>query len=164
MKKLEKVIEQGEREFLTEVRVIGQTNHKNLVKLLTFCDEQSHRLLVYELMKNGTLSGFLFGEGEKQCWDHRAQIVLAIAQGLSYLHEECENQIIHCDIKPQNVLLDSQLNAKIADFGLAKLLMKDQTRTRTNVMGTMGYMAPEWLKLKCSNGQGRCLQFWVATA
>ncbi|KAJ9700335.1 hypothetical protein PVL29_005901 [Vitis rotundifolia] len=146
VKKLERVMEQGDKEFLTEVRVIGQTHHKNLVKLLGFCDEQSHRLLVYELMTNGTLSGFLFAEGEKPCWDHRAQIVLAIARGLSYLHDECETQIIHCDIKPQNVLLDSQFNAKIADFGLAKLLMKDQTRTSTNVRGTMGYMAPEWLK------------------
>ena len=146
VKKLEKVIEQGEKQFLTEVRVIGQTHHKNLVKLLGFCDEQSHRLLVYELMTNGTLSSFLFSEGEKPCWDHRAQIGLAIARGLSYLHDECETQIIHCDIKPQNVLLDSQFNAKIADFGLAKLLMKDQTRTSTNVRGTMGYMAPEWLR------------------
>ncbi|KAL6343462.1 hypothetical protein AAG906_024827 [Vitis piasezkii] len=146
VKKLKKVMEQGDKEFLTEVMVIGQTHHKNLVKLLGFCDEQSHRLLVYELMTNGTLSGFLFAEGEKPCWDHRAQIVLAVARGLSYLHDECETQIIHCDIKPQNVLLDSQFNPKIADFGLAKLLMKDQTRTSTNVRGTMGYMAPEWLK------------------
>ncbi|KAL6343623.1 hypothetical protein AAG906_024988 [Vitis piasezkii] len=146
VKKLERVMEQGDKEFLIELRVIGQTHHKNLVKLLGFCDEQSHRLLVYELMTNGTLSGFLFSEGEKPCWDHRAQIVLAIARGLSYLHDECETQIIHCDIKPQNVLLDSQFNPKIADFGLAKLLMKDQTRTSTNVRGTMGYMAPEWLK------------------
>ena len=146
VKKLEKVMEQGEKEFLTEVRVIGQTHHKNLVKLLGFCDEQSHRLLVYELMTNGSLSSFLFSMGEKPCWDHRAQIGLAIARGLSYLHDECETQIIHCDIKPQNVLLDSQFNARIADFGLAKLLKKDQTRTSTNVRGTMGYMAPEWLK------------------
>lgn len=113
VKKLEKVMEQGEKEFRTEVRVIGQTHHKSLVKLLGFCDEQNHRLLVYELMTNGTLSGFLFGEGEKPCWDHRAEIVLAIARGLSYLHDECETQIIHCDIKPQNVLLDTNFNAKI---------------------------------------------------
>ncbi|KAL6343458.1 hypothetical protein AAG906_024823 [Vitis piasezkii] len=127
VKKLERVIEQGDREFLAEVRAIGQTHHRNLVRLLGFCNEQSHRLL-------------------KPCWDHRAEIVLAIARGLLYLHEECETRIIHCDIKPQNVLLDQHYNAKIADFGLAKLLRKDQTRTSTNARGTMGYMAPEWLK------------------
>ncbi|KAF8401702.1 hypothetical protein HHK36_012648 [Tetracentron sinense] len=146
VKQLEKVIEQGEKEFVTEVRVIGLTHHKNLVRLLGFCNEDNHRLLVYELMKSGTLSGFLFGEEKRPSWDHRAEIALGIARGLLYLHEECETQIIHCDIKPQNVLLDKDYTAKIADFGLAKLLKKDQTRTSTNVRGTMGYMAPEWLK------------------
>lgn len=97
-------------------------------------------------MKNGTLANFLFGEETKPSWDKRAEIALGIARGLSYLHEECETQIIHCDIKPQNVLLDNNYTAKISDFGLAKLLMKDQTRTSTKVRGTMGYMAPEWLK------------------
>ncbi|KAF8392466.1 hypothetical protein HHK36_022808 [Tetracentron sinense] len=146
VKKLEKVIEQGEKEFMTEVRVIGQTHHKNLVRLLGFCNDGSHRLLVYDLMKNGSLSSFLFKEEERPSWDHRVEILLGIARGLLYLHEECETQIIHCDIKPQNVLLDNHNTAKIADFGLAKLLMKDQTRTSTNIRGTMGYMAPEWLK------------------
>ncbi|KDP40162.1 hypothetical protein JCGZ_02160 [Jatropha curcas] len=146
VKQLEKIIERGEKEFLTEVQVIGLTHHKNLVRLLGFCNEQNHRLLVYELMKNGTLSNFLFGEEAKPSWEKRAEIVLGIARGLLYLHEECETQIIHCDIKPQNVLLDKNYTAKIADFGLAKLLMKDQTRTSTNVRGTKGYMAPEWLK------------------
>lgn len=146
VKQLEKIIEQGEKEFLTEVQVIGLTHHRNLVRLLGFCNEQNHRLLVYELMKNGTLANFLFGEETKPSWDKRAEIALGIARGLSYLHEECETQIIHCDIKPQNVLLDNNYTAKISDFGLAKLLMKDQTRTSTKVRGTMGYMAPEWLK------------------
>ncbi|XP_017974646.1 PREDICTED: G-type lectin S-receptor-like serine/threonine-protein kinase LECRK2 [Theobroma cacao] len=145
VKQLEKVVEQGEKEFLTEVRVIGLTHHKNLVRLVGFCNEKNHRLLVYELMKNGTLYSFLFGE-EKPSWDQRADIVLGISRGLLYLHEECETQIIHCDIKPQNVLLDDSFTAKIADFGLAKLMMKDQTKTSTNVRGTMGYVAPEWLK------------------
>jgi len=146
VKKLEKVIEQGEKEFLTEVQVIGLTHHKNLVRLVGFCNEKNHRLLVYELMKNGTLSDFLFGEERRPSWDQRAETVYGIARGLLYLHEECETQIIHCDIKPQNVLLDKNYTAKIADFGLAKLLNKDQTRTSTKVRGTMGYMAPEWLK------------------
>jgi len=145
VKQLEKMIEQGEKEFMTEVQVIGLTHRKNLVRLLGFCNEDDHRLLVYQLMKNGSLSNFLFGE-IRPSWERRAEIVMGIARGLLYLHEECDTQIIHCDIKPQNVLLDNNYTAKIADFGLAKLLMTDQSRTSTSVRGTMGYMAPEWLK------------------
>ncbi|RVW66348.1 G-type lectin S-receptor-like serine/threonine-protein kinase LECRK4 [Vitis vinifera] len=88
----------------------------------------------------------VFREEEKPIWIQRAEMALGIARGLLYLHEECETQIIHCDIKPQNVLLDANYTAKIADFGLSKLLNKDQTKTITNVRGTMGYMAPEWLR------------------
>ncbi|XP_020221757.1 G-type lectin S-receptor-like serine/threonine-protein kinase LECRK4 [Cajanus cajan] len=146
VKQLEQIEDQGEKEFVTEVQVIALTHHRNLVGLLGFCNEQNHRLLVYEKMENGTLSNFLFGEGGKPSWESRVRIVLEIARGLLYLHEECDQQIIHCDIKPQNVLLDSSYTAKISDFGLAKLLMKDKTRTNTNARGTMGYMAPEWLK------------------
>ncbi|CAI0466008.1 unnamed protein product [Linum tenue] len=147
VKVLENVMERGEKEFLTEVQVIALTHHKNLVRLLGFCNEnKKHRVLVYELMKRGTLSDHLFGNARKPGWEQRAEIAMGIARGLVYLHEECETQIIHCDIKPQNVLLDDNYTAKIADFGLAKLLMKDQTRTSTMARGTMGYMAPEWLK------------------
>lgn len=146
VKQLEQLEDQGEKEFVTEVQVIALTHHRNLVGLLGFCNEQNHRLLVYEKMENGTLSNFLFGEGGKPSWEGRVRIVLEIARGLLYLHEECDQQIVHCDIKPQNVLLDSSYTAKISDFGLAKLLMKDKTRTNTNARGTMGYMAPEWLK------------------
>ncbi|KAH9765051.1 G-type lectin S-receptor-like serine/threonine-protein kinase LECRK4 [Citrus sinensis] len=152
VKQLEKVTGDGEKSFLREVQVIGRTHHKNLVQLLGFCIEQNHQLLVYELMKNGTLSAFLFRQ-EIPTWDKRVEIALGIARGLLYLHEECETQIIHCDIKPQNVLLDNNYITidnnyitKIADFGLAKLLKKDQTRTSTMIRGTMGYMAPEWLR------------------
>ncbi|KAI9115041.1 hypothetical protein K1719_014054 [Acacia pycnantha] len=149
IKQLEKTEDQDEireNEFVTEVQVIGLTHHRNLVRLLGFCNEQHHRLLVYEMMKNGSLSGLLFGEGDKPKWEDRSKIVLQVARGLLYLHEECDPQIIHCDIKPQNVLLDSNYTAKVSDFGVAKLLKKDKTRTSTNVRGTMGYMAPEWLK------------------
>ncbi|KAM3707317.1 hypothetical protein ACJW31_02G015600 [Castanea mollissima] len=134
VKELKKGTEKSEKEFTTELRVIGRTHHKNLVRLLGFCVENDQRLLVYELMPNGTLSQFL------------SDMALEIARGLHYLHEECEAQIIHCDIKPENVLLDVNYTAKIADFGLSKLLEKQQTRTDTNVRGTIGYMAPEWLR------------------
>ncbi|KAK7343588.1 hypothetical protein VNO77_12435 [Canavalia gladiata] len=146
VKQLEQEEEKGDKEFVNEVQVIGMTHHKNLVRLLGFCNEHNHRLLVYEMMRNGALSNFLFREGDKPSWEHRLKFVLEIAKGLLYLHEECDPQIIHCDIKPQNVLLDSNYTAKIADFGLAKLLVKDRTRTSTIVRGTMGYLAPEWLK------------------
>ncbi|XP_058073443.1 G-type lectin S-receptor-like serine/threonine-protein kinase LECRK3 [Magnolia sinica] len=145
IKKLEKVVEDGEKEFTTEVIAIGQTHHKNLVQLIGFCDEGPHRLLVYEFMSNGSLSSFLFGS-LKPKWYQRLQIAFGIARGLTYLHEECSTQIIHCDIKPQNILLDDYFTARISDFGLAKLLKTDQTRTSTGIRGTRGYVAPEWFK------------------
>ncbi|XP_065865927.1 G-type lectin S-receptor-like serine/threonine-protein kinase LECRK3 [Euphorbia lathyris] len=145
VKKLDRVVADSEKEFRTEVEVIGQTYHKNLVKLVGFCDEGQHRLLVYEFLRSGALSNFLFGD-TKLRWEQRTQIALGIAKGLVYLHEECTTQIIHCDIKPQNILLDNNLDAKIADFGLAKLLMLDQSRTYTAIRGTKGYVAPEWFR------------------
>ncbi|KAI5675225.1 hypothetical protein M9H77_06175 [Catharanthus roseus] len=126
VKKLDRFIQEGDTEFRTEVNVIGQTHHKNLVRLLGFCAEGSNRLLVYEFMKNGTLSQFLFGD-LKLTWIQRTQIAVGIAKGLVYLHEECSTQIIHCDIKPQNILLDDFYSPRISDFGLAKLLRIDQS-------------------------------------
>ncbi|XP_058073430.1 G-type lectin S-receptor-like serine/threonine-protein kinase LECRK3 [Magnolia sinica] len=145
VKKLERVIEEGEKELKTEVGAIGQTHHKNLVQLLGFCEEGPHRYLVYEFMSNGSLASLLFGTS-KPNWNQRLKIVFGIARGLRYLHEECSSQIIHCDIKPQNTLLDDNLMAKISDFGLVKLLRTDQTRTSTGFRGTRGYVAPEWYK------------------
>ncbi|XP_021905400.1 LOW QUALITY PROTEIN: G-type lectin S-receptor-like serine/threonine-protein kinase LECRK2 [Carica papaya] len=145
VKKLDRVIEEGEHEFKTEVSVIAQTHHRNLVRLLGFCDEGPHKLLVYEFMSNGSLASYLFGVS-RPSWSKRIQIISGIARGLLYLHEDCAMQIIHCDIKPQNILLDDSLTAKISDFGLAKLLLSDQTRTNTAIRGTRGYIAPEWFK------------------
>jgi serine/threonine protein kinase len=96
-------------------------------------------------MTNGSLNQFLFGDARLQ-WNLRAQIALGVARGLLYLHEECNTQIIHCDIKPQNILLDGNFTAKISDFGLAKLLRTNQTQTNTGIRGTRGYVAPEWFK------------------
>ena len=146
VKELTKGTEKSEKEFTTELKIIGRTHHRNLVRLLGYCVESDQRFLVYELMPNGTLSHFLFKEGEKPTWLQRAELALEIVRGLHYLHEECEGQIIHCDMKHENVLLDVKYSAKIADFGLSKLLNKEQTRTDTNVRGTIGYMAPEWLR------------------
>ncbi|XP_044479781.1 G-type lectin S-receptor-like serine/threonine-protein kinase LECRK3 [Mangifera indica] len=145
VKKLNSLGTDAEKEFKTEVNVIGQTHHKNLVRLIGFCDDGVHHLLVYEFLSNGALASFLFSESKLK-WSQRAQIGLGIARGLLYLHEECSTQIIHCDIKPQNILLDDYYTARISDFGLAKLLMLGQSYTHTNIRGTKGYVAPEWFR------------------
>ncbi|KAD3337216.1 hypothetical protein E3N88_32736 [Mikania micrantha] len=145
VKKLDRVFDDSEKEFQAEVNAIARTHHKNLVQLLGYCDEGTNRLLVYEYMSNGALASFLFGDG-KPSWKQRCCIAVGIAKGLSYLHEECITQIIHCDIKPQNILLDDYYNAKISDFGLAKLLKMNESRTNTGIRGTKGYVAPEWFR------------------
>ncbi|XP_021832245.1 G-type lectin S-receptor-like serine/threonine-protein kinase LECRK3 [Prunus avium] len=145
VKKLNCVIQDGEKEFKTELRVIGKTHHKNLVCLVGYCDEGQHRLLVYEFLSNGTLAGFLFAD-TKPSWTQRIEIACGVAKGLLYLHEECSTQVIHCDIKPQNILLDDYYTARISDFGLAKLLMLNQSHTHTAIRGTKGYVAPEWFR------------------
>lgn len=109
---------EGEQEFKTEVNAIGRSNPKNLVNLLGFCNEGQHRLLVFEFMSNGSLSSFLFGSS-RPSWYQRVQIAMGIAKGLHYLHEECNTQIIHCDIKPENILLGGSYTTRIYDFGLA---------------------------------------------
>lgn len=144
-------IEQGEKQFRMEVATISSTHHLNLVRLIGFCSEGRHRLLVYEFMKNGSLDSFLFAteteSGKVLTWEHRFNIALGTARGITYLHEECRDCIVHCDIKPENILLDDNYNSKVSDFGLAKLINpKDHRyRTLTSVRGTRGYLAPEWL-------------------
>ncbi|KAL7619198.1 hypothetical protein Lser_V15G02572 [Lactuca serriola] len=145
VKKLNTVVQDGEKEFKTEVDVIARTHQKNLVQLLGYCDDGEQRVLVYEFMSNGTLADYLFVD-TKPTWRQRSFIAVGIAKGLAYLHEECSTQIIHCDIKPQNILLDDYYNAKISDFGLAKLLMMNQSHTNTGIRGTKGYVAPEWFR------------------
>ncbi|KAM5582577.1 G-type lectin S-receptor-like serine/threonine-protein kinase LECRK3 [Rosa sericea] len=140
-----KQVRENDLEFNAEVRAIGRTNHRNLVQLLGFCNEGQYRILVYEFMSKGTLASFLFGD-TRPSWYQRRQIALGTARGLLYLHEECSSQIVHCDIKPQNILLDDSFTARISDFGLAKLFRLDQTRTTTGIRGTKGYVAPEWFK------------------
>jgi len=145
VKRLDRLVHEREKEFRTELSSIGRTCHRNLVRLIGFCDEGMNRILVYEFMSNGSLADMLFGQSKPR-WSVRFGFATGIARGLVYLHEECENPIIHCDIKPQNILIDENLNPKISDFGLAKLLLSDQSRTTTMIRGTRGYVAPEWFK------------------
>ncbi|XP_044977953.1 G-type lectin S-receptor-like serine/threonine-protein kinase At2g19130 isoform X2 [Hordeum vulgare subsp. vulgare] len=147
VKKLEGV-RQGEKQFRAEVSTIGTIQHVNLIRLLGFCSEGRRRLLVYEHMPNGSLDRHLFGPSPGHgilSWEKRYQIALGIARGLDYLHEKCRDCIIHCDIKPENILLDDAFAVKVADFGLAKLMGRDISRVLTTMRGTVGYLAPEWI-------------------
>ncbi|KAJ1261421.1 hypothetical protein BS78_09G028500 [Paspalum vaginatum] len=146
VKRLEGV-EQGMEEFLAEVKTIGRIHHFNLIRLIGFCAEKSHKLLVYEYLSNGSLDKWIFPKSTvfTLSWKTRRNIILAIARGLSYLHEQCEEKIAHLDIKPQNILLDEKFNAKVSDFGLSKMINRDQSKVMTRMRGTRGYLAPEWL-------------------
>ena len=146
VKRLEKLVEEGEREYRAEMRAIGRTHHRNLVRLLGFCVKDTKRLLVYEYMSNGYLANLLFRAIWHPDWSDRLRIALDVARGILYLHEECEAPIIYCDIKPQNIVMDDSWTGKICDFGLVKFLMPDQTRTFIGARGTRGYVAPEWHK------------------
>ncbi|XAR56452.1 Non-specific serine/threonine protein kinase [Bertholletia excelsa] len=138
---------QGKKEFLAELNTIGKVDHFNLARLIGYCVEKSNRLLVYEYMCNSSLDKWIFNleKAKTLGWDARQKIIHGVAKGLEYLHEECTTNIIHFDIKPQNILLDCDFNAKISDFGLAKLINKDQSIILTALKGTLGYLAPELL-------------------
>lgn len=141
-------IGQGKKEFRAEVSIIGSIHHLHLVRLKGFCAEGSHRLLAYEFMGNGSLDKWLFKKekGEfKLDWNTRYNIAVGTAKGLAYLHEDCDVKIVHCDIKPENVLLDDHFMAKVSDFGLAKLMTREQSHVFTTMRGTRGYLAPEWI-------------------
>ncbi|CAI9115865.1 OLC1v1016873C1 [Oldenlandia corymbosa var. corymbosa] len=132
--------------FLTEVSTIGRLNHMNLIELWGYCAEGKHRLLVYEHMEHGSLAKNL--QSDKLDWKKRYDIALGTAKGLAYLHEECLEWVLHCDVKPENILLDSNYHPKVADFGLSKLLNRgggDQISSFSRIRGTRGYMAPEWV-------------------
>lgn len=138
---------QGKKDFLAEVQTIGNIHHINLVKLIGFCVERSHRLLVYEYMPRGSLDKWIYylHSNAPLDWGTRKRIITNVARGLSYLHDECRQRIVHLDIKPHNILLDDSFNAKVADFGLSKLIEREISKVVTRMKGTPGYMAPEWL-------------------
>ncbi|GLT86261.1 hypothetical protein SLE2022_044090 [Rubroshorea leprosula] len=132
-------------DFESEVRIISNVHHRNLLRLLGCCSKGAELLLVYEFMPNGSLDKFLFGEKKGSLnWKQRFDIILGTAKGLAYLHEEFHLCIIHRDIKPSNILLDHDFQPKIADFGLARLLPQDRSHLSTKVAGTLGYTAPEY--------------------
>jgi serine/threonine protein kinase len=139
-------IRQCEEEFQAELRIIGRINHMNLVRIWGVCSESSHRMLVTEYIENGSLANVLFKDHILLEWRQRFNIALGVAKGLAYLHHECLEWVIHCDVKPENILLDRNLEPKIADFGLAKLLNRGSSNQNVSrVRGTIGYIAPEWI-------------------
>ncbi|PPD79901.1 hypothetical protein GOBAR_DD23166 [Gossypium barbadense] len=140
-------INQGEKQFRTEVSTIETIQHVNLVRLRGFCSDGARKLSVYDYMPKGSLDAHLVHESNSDAldWKTRYQIALGTARGLVYLHEKCRDCIIHCDIKPENILLDAEFCPKVADFGLAKLVGRDFSRVLTTMRGTRGYLAPEWI-------------------
>ncbi|MFS7982455.1 putative protein kinase RLK-Pelle-PERK-1 family [Helianthus anomalus] len=136
---------QGEREFQAEVEIISRVHHKHLVSLVGYCMTGTQRLLVYEFVPNNTLEYHLHGKNRPVMeFPTRLRIALGAAKGLAYLHEDCHPKIIHRDIKAANILLDFHFEAMVADFGLAKITSEVATHVSTRVMGTFGYLAPEY--------------------
>ncbi|EXB85454.1 Putative receptor protein kinase ZmPK1 [Morus notabilis] len=136
---------QGEAEFLAEVSTIGRVHHMNLIEMWGYCAEGKHRLLVYEYLEHGSLKENL--SKNVLDWKMRYEISLGTARGLAYLHNDCLEWVLHCDVKPQNILLGSEYQPKVADFGFSKLLNRGELRNPSfsRIRGTRGYMAPEWV-------------------
>uniref|UniRef100_A0A7N2LAE5 non-specific serine/threonine protein kinase n=1 Tax=Quercus lobata TaxID=97700 RepID=A0A7N2LAE5_QUELO len=136
---------QGEREFRAEVEIISRVHHRHLVSLVGYCISEQQRMLIYEFVPNKTLEHHMHGQGMPVLdWTKRMKIALGSAKGLAYLHEDCHPKIIHRDIKSANILLDDVFEAQASDFGLAKLANDTHTHVSTRVMGTFGYLAPEY--------------------
>ncbi|MBA0692151.1 hypothetical protein Goari_009737 [Gossypium aridum] len=155
---------QAEKEFKVEVEAIGRVRHKNLVRLLGYCAEGAHRMLVYEYVDNGNLEQWLHGDVgpcSPLTWEIRMNIVLGTAKGLAYLHEGLEPKVVHRDIKSSNILLDKQWNPKVSDFGLAKLLGSGRSYVTTRVMGTFGYVAPEYASTGMLNERSDVYSFGI---
>ncbi|KAH0684032.1 hypothetical protein KY285_021455 [Solanum tuberosum] len=155
---------QAEKEFKVEVEAIGRVRHKNLVRLLGYCAEGAHRMLVYEYVDNGNLEQWLHGDVgpcSPLTWEIRMDIILGTAKGLTYLHEGLEPKVVHRDIKSSNILLDKQWSPKVSDFGLAKLLGAEKSYVTTRVMGTFGYVAPEYASTGMLNERSDVYSFGI---
>ncbi|XP_062112203.1 probable L-type lectin-domain containing receptor kinase S.5 [Humulus lupulus] len=151
VKRVSKDSRQGQQEFISEVTTIGSLSHRNLVKLIGWCYESHELLIVYEFMPNGSLDRFIFRdetlgmEIPDLSWKRRLSIICGVAQALDYLHNDCTNRVLHRDIKSSNIMLDSEFNAKLGDFGLARIIQQSEKthHTTREIAGTPGYMAPE---------------------
>ncbi|XP_024522175.1 probable L-type lectin-domain containing receptor kinase S.7 [Selaginella moellendorffii] len=138
----------GREEFMSELSIIGCLRHRNLVQLQGWCREKNELLLVYDFMPNGSLDKLLFDKSASSSalkWSVRFKVVVGIGSALAYLHSEWEQQVVHRDVKASNIMLDANLNARLGDFGLARLMEHDSSPETTITAGTVGYLAPEYL-------------------
>ncbi|OAY74896.1 putative receptor-like protein kinase, partial [Ananas comosus] len=164
VKKILNNLGQAEKEFRVEVEAIGHVRHKNLVRLLGYCVEGVNRMLVYEYVNNGNLEQWLHGAMRQRgvlTWENRMKVILGTAKALAYLHEAIEPKVVHRDIKSSNILIDEEFNGKVSDFGLAKLLGSDKSHITTRVMGTFGYVAPEYANTGMLNEKSDVYSFGV---
>uniref|UniRef100_A0A803LRM1 non-specific serine/threonine protein kinase n=1 Tax=Chenopodium quinoa TaxID=63459 RepID=A0A803LRM1_CHEQI len=164
VKRLVNNMGQAEKEFRVEVEAIGHVRHKNLVRLLGYCIEGVHRMLVYEYVNNGNLEQWIHGAMRHHgtlTWEARIKVLLGTAKALAYLHESIEPKVVHRDIKSSNILIDTDFNAKVSDFGLAKLLDSGESHITTRVMGTFGYVAPEYANSGLLNEKSDIYSFGV---
>ncbi|GMP93415.1 hypothetical protein CsSME_00043264 [Camellia sinensis var. sinensis] len=147
VKKLSRSSGQGKKEFVNEAKLLAQLQHRNVVNLLGFCAHGAEKLLVYEYVTHGSLDKHLFKFGRRDVldWKRRYDIIVGVARGLLYLHEDSHSAITHRDIKASNILLDDKWVPKIADFGMARLFLENQTHVKTRAVGTNGYVAPEYV-------------------
>lgn len=150
VKRIDRPAEQGDRDFRSEIAVVASIQHANLVRLLGYCLNSGggHRLLVYEFARHGSLDRWIFdssGEEQRLPWALRVRIAVEVAKALAYLHHHCRSKVLHLDVKPENVLLDGGFHALLADFGLSKMMGRDESRVVISLRGTKGYLAPEWL-------------------
>ncbi|KAL3538728.1 hypothetical protein ACH5RR_002094 [Cinchona calisaya] len=161
VKKVSKGSKQGLKEYASEVKIISQLRHRNLVQLIGWCHDKSELILVYELMPNGSLDSHLYRQSSPMKWPVRYKIAQDVASALLYLHEEWERCVVHRDIKPSNIMLDSGFNAKLGDFGLARLVDHEKGSQTTILAGTMGYMAPECVITGKANKESDVYSFGV---
>ncbi|CAN0921201.1 L-type lectin-domain containing receptor kinase IX.1 [Linum grandiflorum] len=164
VKKVSSGSKQGKKEYISEVMTISRLRHRNLVQLVGYSHKKGSFMLVYEFMHNGSLDAHLFGKNKKVVplqWGIRFKIAQGLASALLYLHEEWEQCVVHRDIKSSNVMLDSNFNAKLGDFGLAKLIDHNLGSQTTVVAGTMGYMAPEYLMTSKASKESDVYSFGV---
>ncbi|XP_026415520.1 L-type lectin-domain containing receptor kinase IX.1-like, partial [Papaver somniferum] len=162
VKRVSRGSKQGKKEYQSEVRIISQLRHRNLVQLIGWCHERNELLLVYEFMPNRSLDNHLFRGENVLVWEVRYKIALGLASALLYLHEEWEQCVVHRDVKSSNVMLDSNFNAKLGDFGLARLVDHDDLGSQTTVLaGTLGYLAPECVTTGKSSKESDVYSFGI---
>ncbi|MCL7043508.1 hypothetical protein MKW94_027446 [Papaver nudicaule] len=161
VKKISTGSRQGQKEYISEVKIISRLRHRNLVQLIGWCHESGGFQLVYELMPNGSLDSHLFGQRSPLSWAVRFKIALGLASALLYLHEEGEQCIIHRDVKSSNIMLDLNFNAKLGDFGLARLADHERGPQTTVLAGTLGYLAPECLNTGKASKESDVFSFGV---